>query len=79
MHARFTRHRQRRLASQPRVWGCRQAMDAERLGADVNAFTGKDMTGLSRHAEQLRRTARAITGQDASARPAKQLAARWSG
>ncbi|MGO4393974.1 M16 family metallopeptidase [Variovorax sp. M-6] len=35
-------------------------MDAERLGADVNAFTGKDttgyfMTGLGRHAEQLLR------------------------
>ena len=34
--------------------------DAERLGADVNAFTGKDstgyfMTGLGRHAEQLTR------------------------
>ena len=33
-------------------------LDAERLGADVNAFTGKDMTGyfmtgLGRHAEQL--------------------------
>ena len=33
-------------------------MDAERLGADVNAFTGKDstgyfMTGLGRHAQQL--------------------------
>ena len=38
-------------------------LDAERLGADVNAFTGKDttgyfMTGLGRHAEQfLRMTA----------------------
>ncbi|MGJ7484795.1 M16 family metallopeptidase [Variovorax sp. LT2P21] len=35
-------------------------LDAERLGADVNAFTGKDttgyfMTGLGRHAEQLLR------------------------
>ncbi|TPG27230.1 M16 family metallopeptidase [Variovorax guangxiensis] len=35
-------------------------LDAERLGADVNAFTGKDttayfMTGLGRHAEQLTR------------------------
>ena len=35
-------------------------MDAERLGADVNAFTGKDttgyfMTGLGRHAQQLLR------------------------
>ena len=33
-------------------------LDAERLGADVNAFTGKDttgyfMTGLGKHAEQL--------------------------
>ena len=35
-------------------------LDAERLGADVNAFTGKDstgyfMTGLGRHAQQLLR------------------------
>ncbi|MES2532006.1 MAG: pitrilysin family protein [Pseudomonadota bacterium] len=35
-------------------------LDAERLGADVNAFTGKDttgyfMTGLGRHAEHLTR------------------------
>jgi predicted Zn-dependent peptidase len=35
-------------------------LDAERLGADVNAFTGKDatgyfMTGLGRHADQLLR------------------------
>jgi predicted Zn-dependent peptidase len=35
-------------------------LDAERLGADVNAYTGKDttgyfMTGLGRHAEQLLR------------------------
>ena len=35
-------------------------LDAERLGADVNAFTGKDttgyfMTGLGRHVEQLLR------------------------
>ncbi|MBU1360339.1 MAG: insulinase family protein [Gammaproteobacteria bacterium] len=35
-------------------------LDAERLGAEVNAFTGKDttgyfMTGLGRHAEQLLR------------------------
>ena len=35
-------------------------LDAERLGADVNAFTGKDttgnfMTGLGRHAERLLR------------------------
>ena len=35
-------------------------LDAERLGADVNAFTGKDMTGyfmtgLGRHAEHLMR------------------------
>ncbi|MGK6310738.1 M16 family metallopeptidase [Variovorax sp. DT-64] len=41
---------------------CVQAinLDAERLGADVNAFTGKDttgyfMTGLGRHAQQLLR------------------------
>ena len=35
-------------------------LDAERLGADVNAFTGKEstgyfMTGLGRHADQLLR------------------------